>query len=185
MKIGIIVEGISDKRTIKTLAERILSSPVGIEIRQLPKGDLLKPDKVSSFIKYDLGRDPDISKIIICVDLEDINENEVKQAENRLANIGPRVRVRYKIIVHALESWLLADAKALSQYLNTPSINISPSATNDPNPKRILSEIFRKAGKEFNHVRDDPRIAELVDLNQMNSNPSFAKFQKNLKNIRK
>jgi hypothetical protein len=124
---------------------------------------------------------PHIEKLFLCVDSECTSpadlEPVVGKVEKQLGQIKPKPR--YILVVHALESWLMADERAVAQVLG-PGAKVKP-VTNPEGickPKRHLSAIFDKAGKDFDHVRDDPKIAKAVeDVNQIKQRcPSFAKF---------
>lgn len=86
MKIVLLVEGPSDANTLKVLVKKILGEQANV----IPKprrgrGNLLKAEKVLKYINTLLRRNPDVSKIIVCVDSEctpeDETEREIKMRE--------------------------------------------------------------------------------------------------------
>jgi hypothetical protein len=45
-------------------------------------------------------------------------------------------------------------------------------------PKELLETVFKKANKEFDYMRDDPRLAQEIDIERLcQSSPSFCKFR--------
>lgn len=148
---------------------------------------MFSSDKIQAFIEQAiLMNDPDVSKILICVDSHCTPPEEIqkkaKQMQRTLAKRGLRKPVRYCVIVHALEGWLLADTQALSKFLNV-KVNLPANPESICKPKDELSGIFRKAGRsDYNPTRDNFKIAELVNLGQLaKGNSSFAKFCKLVK----
>jgi hypothetical protein len=128
-------------------------------------------------------RHPEISKIIICIDSECSDENEIGQkatdVEKRLEQMGLVTAPKYVVVVHALEGWLLADPGAIQTYLGSrTNINVSSSDPIDCKPKKALSGIFRKAGKDFDYIRDDPGIAGLCDPACMSKNNKSFEYLK-------
>ncbi len=186
MKIALFVEGKSDKSTIPILVRKILereSARPAVVSRVRPRGDLLSADKVAAFVSRDiLQQHRDTDKIIVCVDSECTPVEETKvlaqETERRLQELGVSPLPRYCVMRHALEGWLGADVNALSDVAGRP-VKLSESAAIACRPKELLEEAFRKAGKEFVYVRDDPRIAEKVDPATLErENESFAHFRR-------
>lgn len=184
MKLVFFTEGRSDKETIKILIDKIFESArsdVSIEFRVLRRGDLLDLEKVQRHITLDiLVRYPDVSKIILCVDSECTpsaeTEKDVKKIEPKLQKMLKKLTVNYCIVVHALESWL-TDDKALASYLGLKTISIPFEIEKVCKPKKIFVDVFKKAGRQFNNVTDNPKIAKLVNLEEiLKKNKSFRKF---------
>lgn len=165
-EIGLIVEGTSDCETIPILIEKVLGSqginPV-IRKQILRRGTLLKnPRKVEAIINLLLSSHPHLKKLLVCVDSECTSpadlEPEVKKVERQLAHINPRPK--YILVIHALESWLMADERALTKVLGA-GVKVQPVTHPEGicKPRAQLSRIFSKSGKDFNHMRDDPKLA--------------------------
>ncbi|OGF61391.1 MAG: hypothetical protein A2Y62_05835 [Candidatus Fischerbacteria bacterium RBG_13_37_8] len=168
MKIALIGEGKNDKEVIPVFIKKIFQ-PYNIDpsiiARKVPRGDLFSSHKIRAYLEKDiLAKHSRIDKAIICVDSECSDENEItdkaKLIEKELADINPQPI--YIVLIHALEGWLLADTEAIESYLAT-KINIKPSDALVCKPKEMLSSIFRKAGKDFDYMRDNPRIAQLCN----------------------
>jgi hypothetical protein len=188
MKIILFVEGrrkpSSEEKTIKMIARKKLPETTGIETRIIQRGDLLKEDKVYSQLVNDVLLDhPDAKKVVICIDAEcerEINEKtkKVEQSLSKKINIP----IFYVVVVNAVEGWLLADIEAVKYSLGrNANVNISPSATLDCKPKELLKDIFRKADRDFIHMRDNPKIAEEMDVDKAaRNNQSLAYFVEKL-----
>jgi hypothetical protein len=84
------------------------------------------------------------------------------------------------VVIHALEGWLLGDPDAIQSYLGSGmKANIKPSDSLRCKPKETPSNIFKRVGKDFDYIRDNPRIAELCDLDRISKrNKSFAHFMR-------
>jgi len=183
MKIVLFVEGPSDGQSISILARR-MDNRLGLVCRVLPRGDLLNPLKVQTYIHMDvLQQHPDTKKIILCVDFECTQENEsariVRSRQEQLSKLVTKPPSFYCAVVHATESWLVGDEKGLSRYLNQSKISISAvgSVRTACKPKPAMDRLFRRYQREFSNVRDNPKLAEILDLREVAKNSkSFARF---------
>jgi len=188
MKIILFVEGSrrpsSEEKTIKTIARKKLPETTGIETRIIPRGDLLKEDKVYSRLANDVLLDhPDAEKVVICIDAhceKEINEKTKKVEQSLYKKIN--TPIFYVVVENAVEGWLLADIEAVKYIVgHNVNVNIPPSATLDCEPKELLKDIFRKANKDFIHIRDNPKIAEQMDVDKATrNNQSLAYFVEKL-----
>lgn len=66
---------------------------------------------------------------------------------------APGRHMRFRIAVHSMESWLLADRQRMAKYLAVPEVRITTSPDGLPNPKRELLSITRHSRSRS--VRDD------------------------------
>lgn len=187
MKIGLLVEGESDKNTFRILIPRVLGRQVSIVTRVLRgRGNLLNERKVRAIADEIAISHPEVSKILVCIDSEctpeDETQKEVRKAE-KIVKSGVKHPIYYITVLHALEGWLLADPEGIKGYLGQRAdVKISPSATLDCNPKKIMKNIFRQNQRQFLPTRDNPRIAERVNIDGIGiSNRSFARFQNRVK----
>lgn len=187
MKIALFAEGPSEEKTILTFARKILGKQASIISRVKRRGDLLNKGKIYSYIINDIFQEhSDVSKIIVCVDSECTSPQEI---EERILGVEETIMsevkrpIYYIVVVHALEGWLLADPQSIKEYLGPRAkVNISASATSECRPKEVMSNIFNQAGKEFLYTRDNPRIAEKVNVNKLaRRSKSFAEFMKRIK----
>lgn len=185
MKIGFLVEGSTERKVIPILVRKIFANqkrkPQFIPPRVVPQGDLMNARKIQAYIEKDLHCDhPDLSKVIICRDSECTNpklvERDFQSVQQKLKRLGVKIPVFYCVVVHALEGWLLADTKALSRFVGRPNLRI-PKPESICKPKGELRKIFGRINRSYNPSRDNPRIAELADVNRMaDNNKSFAQF---------
>lgn len=188
MKIALLVEGVSDAKTFAILIKKILGEKVGVIPRVVGQGNLLKARKVCAYIQDIINENPDVTKILACLDSECTPEQETKElikpVEKEVKNaIGLQYYFSYFVVVHALEGWLIADPDAITGYLGPKTkVKIADSATLDCRSKETLKNIFKKAGKDFLNTVADPRIAERVDCDTMaKRNRSFERFWKYIK----
>lgn len=179
MKIGLLIEDVRGKEAFILLSRRILGKGIGIEVRS-PKGaSLLDEKKVLARIQKNLLQDhPDLSKILICVDKDCVEEREreVRDLERRIKK-KIKKPIFYILVTHAFEGWLLGDLSEIQEYLHS-DMKISPKVTLDCNPKDEIKKIFEKAGKEYLSSRDAHQIAKRIDLEEVaRNNESFGKFR--------
>jgi hypothetical protein len=184
LRIALFVDGQSDRDTLKVLAGKLLAQkkpPPGLEFRVLPRGDFFSPVKVSAYLR-DLHRThPDVTKAILCLDCECTPVEDIQpkllavQEETRRQH--PSLNPAFILKVHALEGWLASDQEALRAVLGThPALFPKPETV--CKPKELLATVFKKANKEFDYMRDDPRIAQAVDIERLSqSSPSFSEFR--------
>ena len=121
------------------------------------------------------------SKIIICVDSEctDPSITERNLAPCKRAVKGLSFVVHFLVVVHALETWLAADEKALRAILKTnKEIKIPGNLEMECRPVTILKDIYRKHRREFLKSKDDLIIAEHANPTQIAKRcSSFRRFQ--------
>lgn len=65
----------------------------------------------------------------------------------------PSTRMRFRIAVHALEAWLLADADSISRYFAVSRDLVPADPESLPHPKRALIDLARRS--RLATVRDD------------------------------
>jgi len=192
-RIGIVCEGIpgnEDEKVLKHLASRIVPSAT-IECAPLGK----KPDLIrnsGSTVKAFL--DSGFSRVVVVWDLEPGFGREVCLKEDRreifasLAAAGVLdTACVFLVAIHKeLESWLLADGKALSAVLST---RIRPARIRDMNnpehegnPKGRLRKLFEIRGRSYTAMENGIQIAEQVPNNfgGLKNCPSFKRFGKKL-----
>ena len=185
MRIAIFVDGKSDKPTLDILAEKVLgnrSPKPGREILLLPRGDFFSAPKVSAQLKFLHQTRPDIGKVILCLDCEctpaeDI-QSQLTKVQEEVRRDHPSLSPTIVLKVHALEGWLASDRKAVQKVLGAKP-KAYPKPENECKPKALLARVFKKANKEFDYMRDDPRLAQEVDIESLcQSSPSFCEFRK-------
>jgi hypothetical protein len=184
LKIALFVDGPSDRETLRILAGKLLinrSRKPGLEFRVLPRGDFFSALKVSAYIK-DLHRThPDVGKVILCLDCECTPVMEVQpkllKVQDEVRRDHPTLKPTFVLKVHALEGWLACDRQAVQRAMGAKPKNYR-KPENECKPKELLAIVFKKANREFDYMRDDPRIAQHVNPDTISkSSPSFAEFR--------
>jgi len=143
MKVGLIVED-HYAGAMKEICRKINVNP---EIRR--QRGRISVRKASSYAKELLY---ECEKVIILADANCNPEGE-KERLGKVYNLLPEVlrgSVHICMVVHELESWLLADEDAISKFLGR---NTKVKAIANPedihDAKKYLDEIFKKAGKTY------------------------------------
>lgn len=90
-------------------------------------------------------------------------------------------------VIRELESWLLADERALSSYLSTPTHPVAigrvTNPQRDPNPKKTLKRMFEAEGKRaaYADYLDAAPLAQLVkDIARLRKLSSFKALMTNV-----
>lgn len=169
---------------ISILAEKVLSSAhkkAGLKRRQIKRGDIFKnPRKIAALVS--LNRKQGNAKIIVCVDSECTDPAETERNLTRCRNHLKKARLAADIIVvvHALETWLAADQNALRSAFNiTDGIKIPGNLETICRPADMLKKLIRKHGGEFVKSKDDLKIANHANPEEIAKRcASFVKFQK-------
>lgn len=149
----------------------------------LGRGNLLNARKVITYIEKLRTQRRGLQKVVACLDCEQHTLGEVQsEVAGVLADIhnrSPYLVPDYVIVVHALEAWTGVDESALRTVLGiSRGRSLRPIAESDPRPKQTLRRLFRQNGRDFRGKRDNPRLAEIVDLHILrNNNSSFGDFE--------
>lgn len=166
MKVGLIVPGPSDRKTIQILLKKKFPQ-WNFEAR--PAGG---DDKVEHKLEGIAPRlwEAGCDKVIAIRDAE--TEDPVV-IERRVKQKSQNAGVSVCIAKRALEAWLLADLK----------FNPVLRPENLPNPKAEMKKRFRAAGREgYLPARDAPKIASDADPDRIAERcPSFQKLIKLVK----
>ncbi|MEK7450289.1 MAG: hypothetical protein AAB019_12505 [Planctomycetota bacterium] len=101
-----------------------------IKVEWLSQGNLVvNTRKVVAKINQKISGNPDIVKIIVCVDTEctQRTEKEINNAGKQVASnvLKP---VKYCPVVHALESWLTSDPKPIEKNLGENFLYLKQNA---------------------------------------------------------
>jgi hypothetical protein len=184
LRIALFVDGPSDRDTLKILVGKLLAKrkpPPGLEFRVLPRGDFFSPVKVSAYLRDFHRTHPDVNKAILCLDCECTPTEDIQptllKVQQEIRGEHPSLNPTFVLKVHTLEGWLASDRQALREILGT-----EPVAYSKPEsvckPKELLATVFKKANREFDYMRDNPRIAQVVDIERLcQSSPSFCEFR--------
>jgi len=167
--IGFVVEGPSDEKVLLELAKKI---NIKIETRVPRPGGGTRYRKIKRFATDLLNR-KGCKKVCFLKDSHCSSPEKIK--DQVLKEIGRGIKIC--IVVHAIESWLLADEKAIEDYLQI-KIKPVPSPEHHCKPDDVLDDLFRKAGKRyFKGGKDPAEIAKRLNLNQVQKKcTSFRNF---------
>lgn len=174
--IGFIVEGTSDEKVVEEICRKLQVQP---KIRIMRK--TINPRKAKAFTNFLLDRD--CEKVVILKDSHCSDPAKIeKNLRDRLIEESLRAKidgeVRICIVVHAIESWLLADEEAIADYLRSKVKGIN-NPENECKPDKVLDEIFRKHEQGYLKGGEAPReIAKRLSLEKVAKKcPSFIKFK--------
>ncbi|UYZ39640.1 MAG: DUF4276 family protein [Candidatus Methanospirare jalkutatii] len=173
-KVGLVVE---DKypEAIKEISKKLGVKP--IIRRQRGK---ISVKEASAFAKELLVN---CEKVIILGDA-DCNEEGERERLQRIYGLLPeglRERVHICIVVHELESWLLADENAISKRLGK-NVRAVPNPESIHDAKEYLEELFEEAGEKY-LTKFGGEIAKHVNVEKLKEKcASFADFERKVRN---
>lgn len=181
----LIVEGQSDEKVLRILLRRITAHSPALKMLVVPQGEMLERQKrVESRVRYACAENPEISKVLPCVDSEctDIEDTQrkVSQIERILRAAFPRLKLSYVVVDHSLEGWLLSDRAALGRLLGPRSqLPNYGNPEKDCRPAVLMQECFRRNSKDYMKTHHAPRLAELVDIEIISrTSDTFRTFRK-------
>ena len=173
--IGVIVEGGSDEKVIREIAHKL---GVRVEVRRSKRGATIQsPRKTKSYV--DLFSD--CEKVVILKDshCSDPHAKE-ENLRGRLQREGLLVDgdLHICMVVHAIESWLLADEEAISDYLGS-KVKELRNPENECKPEEVLEERFKRTGRVYLKGGEAPgELARRLKLEKVVTRcPSFKKFK--------
>jgi hypothetical protein len=180
MKLAIIVPGLSDEGAIKELLKKMRVHGVRVDNAH---GDARVFSKMKGLARNleRLGFD----KVIGLRDCECSDPSEYRKKANReikaVRQQGiKKVDVRFCIMVHALEAWLLADESAIKEVIRKELKRSFSNPEAPCEPKKIMKGLFSKAGFYYQTgTKYAPEIAKHSDIKVIAKQcPSFREFQK-------
>lgn len=211
MKVGLILEGLPDRKVLEYLAKRI-NPEIKVVSRTLGK----KPDLIADCgeiakLLLELGCD----RVIIVWDLFPAEwENPVRTKQLSMKKTRPmcaqdRRRIKNELekaavdlcrvclvcIDAMLETWLLTDIRAVNAVLSTKTrranVKPPPKLERNQDPKTLMINVFRREGRGgksvYSDVDDAIRIAKAIpkdsrDLNKLRKLNSFVQFERCIAN---
>lgn len=167
-------------KAYQVLAKKIVGRQ-GTSLKSLPRGELLNVAKLKVHLS-NLKNPGKISKAVICIDSHsdpDGMATAVASVQTALAS-SVRFPVKYVVVVHALETWLLQDPKAIQKVLgvrvNSQKLHEMAKSCQ---PDRALGRVCDSFDKSI----DDERIALEADIDVIaKKNSSFREFVAALRN---
>ncbi len=164
---------------IRILAKKILpqtGKPPRILQRAIPRGDIFKPEKISAYVMRVKQEYGSRTKVIICVDSE-CTDSRITEENLIPSKKALRTSADFVVVVHALETWLLADANALRMVLGK-NIKISDSFERECQPKMMLGDILlkhqRRVLRNDDHIKISKQVAPDIVAKRC---ASFKKFR--------
>lgn len=171
-RIGFIVEGPSDGLVIKTLLKDTDIIPM---IRVLEGSKVLTDSSWVTGHLYEAG-----AKLVLALKDSHCCPDVNKYKEWVCQRMGSVQGLTVCIVVHAIESWLLADEEALRDYLRG-SIQTQHTPEKHCKPEEILNDLFHQHGRTYFKRSDAPAIASRVRKDIVKGRcPSFACFLRSI-----
>ncbi|MEI6047394.1 MAG: DUF4276 family protein [Bacteroidota bacterium] len=192
MRVGFIFEcgpDGPDLKVVKNLAERILSD-IEFEPATLDnKGRLMNEcaDAAEALLTIQKCERVFIIWDLIPPDRDACRKEECDYILEQLrARRLPLDRIILVCIEQELESWLIADGRALSNLLSTATHQVNIPDTRRPDqkrkPKKALNKIFREKRGWFYVDRDfaGSIVSRIPDFNRLKKSESFKRFYEKL-----
>jgi len=167
MTVGIIVEEPSAVAFVRKIADKL-----GILVKIIvAKGKERLKKKMEAYA----GLLSDCEKTIALVDSHCSDPLEVERDFRVVSG------VEVCVVVHAIESWLLADREALAKSLRVSQVKTPRNPESLCKPEEELGKLFERNGKTYIKSRDAKGIAEFVKLETLTDKcPSFKIFRSSL-----
>lgn len=166
--IGLVTEGRSDKTATPEICKKL---GISVCIRKMDKNNLAKAKRYATLL-ISSG----CKKVIV---LKDLHGSTVSKIETDFKNTGFPSKVELCIAVRAIESWFLADERALGDYLGS-NVKRFPNPENVSKPDEVLDGVFRKEkGRAYYKGGQDPaEVAKRLRLDIVEKKcPSFKNFR--------
>jgi hypothetical protein len=172
----IYTEDEKGREPVKILAKKITPN-VKVKVEWSSKGNLISNSrKTAAQINQHISNNPDISKIIVCVDTEctQCTEEQIHNAGNEVSVLVSKP-VKYCPVVHALESWLASDPKPIETRLGNKKFSLPQT---ECNPK----EYIKQKWSDFDYIKHNTILAEEVNIDTIaKNNTSFKEFIQTIK----
>lgn len=147
------------------------------------RGDFFNPRKMAERVQALLRQQGSIQKVILCVDTHcndpDRLRDDVRGTEQEIRAITG-VTARSIFVVSAIESWLIADERAMAITLGGGATRFVPpvsSPESECDPKALLDTVFSQPKRSIVRRKDYPKIACRANIERIRQRcPSFAEF---------
>lgn len=189
MNVLLLVEGESDRKSLPILCRKLLP-PRQARLKPIRagRGNLSKPQALINHVKAaDSLVEGGIDLVLVFVDSECTPEQQTRQDFAKPIRTLRETRIveRCKLIVvtHALETWLMADRRALQSVLGSRArIEIPGDFAADCRPKEIMKRVFRANGKSFKETVHCPELADAIEPDAIHLD-SFEQLRKILSSV--
>lgn len=118
--------------------------------------------------------------LLVVHDLDEKQEVHIRQKLEKALQASPIKNRAIIIPIREIEAWLLSDHQAIEKAMRlTQKIGKISDPQSIGDPKRYLSElVYIKSGKTKRYLtKDNPKIAEKIDINNLNRCSSFIPFR--------
>jgi len=178
--LGLVVEGTYDGVVFRELIQKCLGGNIDVVIRLCrTKVERKFPGFLEEF-RYAKGETP-VDKALVIRDADNRNPDElIEKMRGKIINRGYPFPVKFCIVVQELETWLLADEKAISkvtqEYSGKTVSRVSEPLEAIVDPKERLKQIL--SGARVDYTREVARkIAAAASLDRIQDRcPSFRSF---------
>ncbi|MBP8973974.1 MAG: hypothetical protein KBH93_08850 [Anaerolineae bacterium] len=141
--VNLLVEGLTDRVVVQRILEWV-GLPCGKTFGEKGKGYLLR-------VLPDYNQAARFSPWVVVVDLDQAPECAPMLAQQYLPR--PSAGMRFRVAVHAVEAWLLADIDTLAEFLAVPRTRFPSFPDAEPDPKATLVSLARQSKRR--DVRED------------------------------
>lgn len=175
MKIGVIAEDRSDVEVMRLITVKIIPDNTFSMAHYVGRGCAKIRSKCEKWVQQLECRGCD--RTVVVHDLDEEDEAELRATLEKLARSGASNPWLVLIPVREIEAWLLTDMAAVREGLKLrkePKAIANPEGIRDPKAK--LQEIARRQGKTYVNTIHNPKIAEHVSLQRLQSLNSFAAY---------
>lgn len=203
-RIGLIGEGAPDLEVFADLITRLLRTDLRVEKRDArrlaPKPQLLR---AAPAVAASLLEDGCVHVVVLwdsapfgsvkTTPADDVQrfwgECEALDEQRKAGGLPPldRDAICPVPVVKELEAWLLADERALSAYLSTPSHRVEIGSVKhperDPNPKKALKRLFEAEGRRsayMDYLDAAPLTRQILDASRLRKLSSFKELVANV-----
>lgn len=171
--IGFVTEGGSDVSVVREICQKV---GIKTQFRRMRGNNLGKGKRLA-----DLLSAAGCKKVII---LKDLHRSTPSEIDTKFREAGLEGEAKLCIVVKAIESWLLADEKALSDYVGSEVKRVH-NPEDISKPDEFLDGIFKKEkGRAYLKGGKDPsEIAKKLRLRVVEKRcPSFKEFRAAVQN---
>ena len=156
---GIVVEGIYDEVVLGEIIKKILAREITLIPRRCGDKDrLIKvfSEYLESFRYGNQGSNVD--KAIVIRDAHGKDPEELKESmKSKILNRRYPFEVKFLIIIHELEAWLLADEEAISRVTRSrsgkPAVPVNKPLESIIDPKETLGKVLSDALRYLIHLQ--------------------------------
>jgi hypothetical protein len=180
---GIVVEGGYDETVLTEIIKKCFSSEIEIIARKCGGKDKLLTKFPAYLESFRFGKQGShVDKAIVIRDAHGKNPEELKEKMgSKIANRNYLFDVKFIIIIHELEAWLLADEEAISRVTQSrsekPVARVKENLESISHPKEKLEEMLSEA-KIYYTPEVAREIAKESDLDKIESRcPMFREFR--------